>query len=217
MKTGANIGVEVTASREIRPIGRRHRGAFTLIELMVATLIGLVLAGDVVALLYQSAVEQKRGASNVTVEGQAYVLENTIKSCIRSMSANQGITPDYTTGATDSSGNFLGYQTVYLFLSNTNSTGGYTTARIHFNSATGQVMFTPNMANPTNPVIWITNSPTLAVRKLCFSPSLNADGSLNSSLVNVRLQLDDNGASMQNPTNNPASIYRSFSVQMRSN
>lgn len=195
----------------------RRQRAFTLVELTIAVLLGLVLAGDVVALLYQSAVEQNRGAADVGVEGQAYVLQNTITSCIRSMSANQGITPDYTTGVSDSSGNFLGYETVYLFQANPGSAGGYTTAKIHFNPATGHVTYTPNMATPSNRVTWSTNSPTLAVRKLYFSPSLNMDGSLDSSLVNVRLEMDDNGASLQNPTNNPASIYRSFSVQMRSN
>ena len=56
----------------------------------------------------------------------------------------------------------------------------------------------------------------LALRSLCFSTSFNPDGSLNSSLVNVRFQMDDNGASRQNPINNPANIYRTFSIQMRS-
>jgi hypothetical protein len=46
---------------------------------------------------------------------------------------------------------------------------------------------------------------------------LKPDGSPDNSLINVSFQLDDNGASGQNQTNNPASICRTFSVQMRNN
>ena len=46
--------------------------------------------------------------------------------------------------------------------------------------------------------------------------AFNPDGSQDNSLVNVMIQMDDNGYSHQNPINNPASIYRAFSIKMRS-
>jgi hypothetical protein len=61
----------------------------------------------------------------------------------------------------------------------------------------------------------MTNSPTVALTKLYFSTSFNLDGSQNNSLVNVVFQMNDNGFSQQSPINNPASIMRNFSVQMR--
>jgi hypothetical protein len=78
------------------------------------------------------------------------------------------------------------------------------------------VVYTPDVSNPTKQIVWVSNSRTVALRELCFAPSFNPDGSLNSSLVNVRFQMDDNGYAQHNPINNPGNIYRSFSVQMRS-
>jgi prepilin-type N-terminal cleavage/methylation domain-containing protein len=199
---------------QLNPHSPARRQAFTLIELMMASGIGLVFAGAVVALLYQAGVEQRSGLADATVEDKAYTLQENISSCLRIMSSNQGISPDYNTAATDSHGNLLGYQTIYVFLANAN--GSYTTEKIHFDPTTGAVVYTPNGSAPGTTILWMTNSPTVALRQLYFNTSFNPDGSLDSSLVNVRLQMDDNGASRQNVTNNPASIYRSFSVQMRS-
>jgi len=190
-----------------------RRRAFTLVELMVAVGIGAPVAGTVVLLLVQAGVEQRRGLADTTVEESAYVLQAKISSCLRTMSCNQGLTPDYSSSLNDANGNLLGYQTVFVFYSNTN--GSYTTGQIRFVSSSG-VVYTPDVSNPTQQFVWMTNSPTVTLRKLRFSSSYNPDGSLNSSLVNVQFQMDDNGYSHQNPINNPASIYRSFSVQMRS-
>jgi hypothetical protein len=72
------------------------------------------------------------------------------------------------------------------------------------------------MSIPTQQIVWMTNSPTIGLHRLFFNTfSPNPDGSLDSTLVNVCFQMDDNGYSQQNPINNPANIYRSFSVQMR--
>ncbi len=186
--------------------------AFSLIELMMALGIGLVLGGTVILLLLQAAKEQRKGMVNATVEQKAYGLQANITACLRSASANQGITPDYSSGLLDASGNLLGYGTIFVFCP---TNGGYLTGLIQYTRASGRVLYTPNVLTPSTQQLWMTNSQTAALTNLCFSTSFNPDGSKNSSLVNVRFQMDDRGYSQSNPTNNPASIYRSFSVQMR--
>jgi hypothetical protein len=64
-------------------------------------------------------------------------------------------------------------------------------------------------------MLWMTNSAAAVLTELYFSTSFNLDGSQNNSLLNVVFQMNDNGFSRQNPTNNPASLFRNFSVQMR--
>jgi prepilin-type N-terminal cleavage/methylation domain-containing protein len=191
---------------------RLSRRGFTLVELLIAITVGIGLSGTVVLLLVQSATEQRNGLADMTVEEAAYTLEGNITACLRSMSANQGLTPNYGSGLLDTNGNLLGYQSVFLFYP---SNGTYITASISYNPSSGQVLYTSNTSASSTETLWMTNSPTVALTKLYFSTSFNLDGSQNNSLVNVVFQMNDNGFSQQSPINNPASIMRNFSVQMR--
>jgi prepilin-type N-terminal cleavage/methylation domain-containing protein len=191
---------------------RISRRGFTLVELMVATAVGIGLAGTVVFLLLQSVTEQRNGFADTTVEEKAYVLQANITTCLRCMSANYGMSPDNSSSFLDGSGNVLGYKSIFVFYP---TNGAYVTAGINYNSTTGQVTYTPDLSNPSVQSVWMTNSASSALTGLCFSYSQNLDGSQNNSLVNVLFQMNDNGFSQQSTNNNPASIYRSFSVQMR--
>ena len=191
---------------------RFSQGAFTLAELMAATAVGLALSGTVVLLLVQTTTEQRSGFSETTVEEKAYMLEANITTCLRSMSANQGLTINYSSSLI-TNGITNGYQSVSMFLPTTN--GAYMTANISYNSASGQVSYTPNVSTPSIQTVWMSNSSTVMLTELYFNTSYNLDGSQNNSLVNVVFQMNDNGFSQQSPTNNPASIFRNFSVQMR--
>jgi prepilin-type N-terminal cleavage/methylation domain-containing protein len=190
---------------------RISRRAFTLVELLVATALGSVLGGAVLLLLCQTATEQRYGLADMTVEEKAYILQANITACLRSMSANQGMTPDYSSGLYDANGNLLGYQSVFIFYP---TNGTYITGNISYNSSSGQVAFTTNILDSLARMVWMSNSATAALTKFCLSSSFNLDGSKNNSLVNVLFQMNDNGFSQQNPVN-PTSIYRNFSVQMR--
>ena len=163
-------------------------------------------------LLLQASFEQRRGFADTTVEESAYVLQARIASCLRSMSCSGGLTPDTSSEVYAPNGDPLGYQKVTVFHANTNGT--YTAEQISFVS-TNEVIYIPDMSTPTQQIVWMTNSPTIGLHQLFFNTTFNPDGSMNSSLVNVCFQMDDNGYSQQNPTNNPANIYRRFSVQMR--
>jgi prepilin-type N-terminal cleavage/methylation domain-containing protein len=186
--------------------------AYTLVELLVATAVGSIVAGTVLLLLCQTSMEQRSGFADMTVEEKAYLLQANIVSCLRSMSANQGLTPNYTSGLLNSGGNLLGYQSALVF---SPSNGAYTTASITYTAASGQVIFTPDVTAPSTQTVWMSNSLTAVLTEFCMSTSFNLDGSQNSSLVNVLFQMNDNGFSQQGATNNPTSIYRNFSVQMR--
>jgi prepilin-type N-terminal cleavage/methylation domain-containing protein len=186
--------------------------AFTLVELLVATAVGSTVAGAVLLLLCQTATEQRYGFADMTVEEKAYELEADITSCLRCMSANQGMTPVYSTAVAAANGVTLGYQSIDLFYPSTN--GAYITGNISYN-AHGEVIYTSNVLAPSTFVVWMSNSSTAQLTQFYFSSSLNLDGSQNDSLVNVVFQMNDNGFSQQNSNNNPASVLRNFSVQMR--
>jgi prepilin-type N-terminal cleavage/methylation domain-containing protein len=187
------------------------RHAFTLVELMFAISIGLVVAGSAVMLIYQSAREQRRGLAAASVEAKSHLLQSKISACLRSASGNQGITPDYSTKVLDSGGNILGYQTIIVFAP---TNGGYVSGRIRYTAEAGSVVYTPNVATAAEE-LWMTNSASCRLTNFLFNTSFNLDGSINSSLVNVSYLMDDNNYSTANQTNNPASILRSFSIQMR--
>ena len=143
-----------------------RRGGFTLMELMVAFGVGLPLAGAVVLLLLQASFEQRRGFADTTVEESAYVLQARIASCLRSMSCSGGLTPDTSSGVYDPTANLLGYQKVTVFHANTN--GSYTAEQISFVS-TNRVIYIPDMSTPTQQIVWMTNSPTMALHQLFFN------------------------------------------------
>jgi hypothetical protein len=199
-----------TASSQI-PV-RLSRRAFTLVEVLFASFIGMGLAGTVVLLMAQSATEQRDGYADTSVEEQAYTLKANVTSCLRSMSANYGFTPIWATGFFNTNGTLLGYQSIFIFYP---TNGAYNTATIAYNSSTGQVIYTPNVTTPSIQMVWMSNTVSTVLTEFYFTSSLNLDGSQNNSLVNVFFQMNDNGFSMQPTNNNPASIFRNFSVQMR--
>lgn len=190
------------------------RRGFTLAEVLVAAGVGLPLAGAVVLLLVQTSYEQRRGLVDTTVAQSAYVLESRITSCLRSASAQEGLKPVISSATYDSQDILLGYQSVFIFHPKTN--GDDIRGRIQFDPASGAVTYTPDdVKAPATQVVWMTNSPDVALHQLFFNTSFNPDGSLDSSQVRVCFQMDDNGLSQQDPSNDVANIYRSFSVQMR--
>src|SRR5580704_9361658 len=185
------------------------RRGFTLVELMVATTVGIGLCGTVVLMFVQSATEQRNGFADMTVEQAAYSLEANITSCLRSMSATEGLTPNYSSGLLDSGGNLLGYQSVFVFYP---SNGTYIMGSISYDTSSGRVLYTSNTMAASSGTIWMTNSSSVALTELYFTTSYNLDGSQNNSLVNVVFQMNDNGFSQQSVINNPTSIMRNFSV-----
>ncbi len=190
------------------------RRAFTLVELMVAMTVGLILGGTVVYLLVQAAKEQQRGYSDATVEEKAYTLQANIANCLRGMSCAYGVTGSPTNQIVNTNTGYVTWTKIYAFQPNTNGSA-FTTCSISGDPASGAVVYTPNIASPLNTVVWLTNSANVKLVRFWFETTQNFDLSNDNTLVNVVFELNDNGFSNQNATNNIADIYRRFSVQMR--
>jgi prepilin-type N-terminal cleavage/methylation domain-containing protein len=190
------------------------RLAFTLVELMVAMTVGLILGGTVVYLLVQAAKEQQRGYSDTTVEEKAYMLQANIASCLRGMSCAYGITGSPTNQIVNTNTGYTVWTKIYAFQPNTNGTA-FTTCSISGDPVSGAVVYTPNIAVPSSSVVWLTNSANVKLVRFWFENNQNFDLSNDNTLVNVVFELNDNGFSSQNATNNVADIYRRFSIQMR--
>jgi len=193
---------------------RRFARGFTLPEVLVAGSIGVIITGFIMTLLLDSGAEARLGFGVATVEDQAYYLEGQLTRNLRGMSANQGVTPDRSTMCYAGNGAFLGYHGIYAFQLLTNGTS--VTEHIVYDPTHGTVTCVTNTAAAaTSTVIWFTNSANCVVSNLWFNTSVNLDGSDNASLVNVVLEMNDNGYAERNSTNNTAAIYRSFAVQLR--
>ncbi len=195
------------------------RRAFTLVELMFSTTIGLVVSGAVLTLMFQSSREQRLAMVNITVEEKSYMLDAALANILRSVSVNQGVQPDYPSQVKDGAGNLIPYtyQSIFVFSpmpSNTNYPSGYMRGYLQYTPASGLVVYTPDVRFTNNTVL-MSNSPTCRMTNFQFSTSFNLDFSQNNSLVNVSYQMDDNNFTRSSPTNNPASVFRSYSLQMR--
>jgi len=190
---------------------RFSRRAFTLVEMMFALIVGLGLSGTIMLLLVQAATEQKHGYADTTVEEKAYTLKANLTSTLRSMSASYGMSPVWSS-ATYSGATLLGYQSISIWYP---SNGSYTMGSITYYSLNGNVVYTPNVTIPSAQIIWMSNTPTASLTQCYFNTSSNPDSAANNSLVNVVFQMNDNGFSQQGTVNNPTTIFRNFSVQMR--
>ena len=157
---------------------------------MIASAVSLLLLGSVLVLLIQSVKEQRLCLACATVEQKAALLQANICSCLRSNSAGMGVSPDYSTVVNDAHGNLLGYNAIYFFLVNLD--GSSYAQRIGFDPSTGNVNYIPNSASMGASVLWWTNTPTAVLQQLVFNLEQNPDLSPNSSLVSVRLVMNDN-------------------------
>ena len=184
---------------------------------MIALGVGLPVAGAVVLLLVQAALEQRRGLADTTVDENAYILQARVTSCLRSMSCSGGLTTSNAVYDAVTS-KFLGYQTINGFYANPTN-GSFTREQISFNPSSGQAIYTPDMSASANQIVWMTSGQTVALHQLYFNTDDGPDPyslAPNNTLVRVCFEMDDNGYSQQGTTNNLADIKRSFSVQMRS-
>jgi hypothetical protein len=185
---------------------------FTLAELVIASSVGVLIAGTMMFLLIESAAEQYRGISDANVEQASSSLEMQIIQRLRSMSANEGVV--YASPLTNGGSLFPAYRRIIV------ARGPWPTyprEEIRFDNANNCAIHLPNVSAATNQQVLLqANSSAYVLRNLCFFPALKADGTADSSLVNVVIELDDNGSSRRQCTNsNPARVQRTFSVKMR--
>jgi prepilin-type N-terminal cleavage/methylation domain-containing protein len=198
------------------PLSRdRSSRGFTMVELLVASSLAALVAGTAMLLLIQSAKENKRGVADATVEQMSSDLQNKIIQDLRVMSAGEGVI--FSSPATNPSGTILGYQNIIVARG---PAPDYPRQQISFDPGTGRVLYNSNLSSTNAPAILVQTNSRAVVRVLSFSPSLKTDGTADNALVNVLIEMDDNGSSGRFGTshsNNPANVWRSFAVKMRNN
>jgi prepilin-type N-terminal cleavage/methylation domain-containing protein len=188
------------------------RRGFTLIELLVAASVGIMVIGTPIMLLIESAREERRGLADATAEQAAAKLQNQILGYVRAMSAQEGVV--FSVPATDSGGETNGFRSIILARG---PAPDYPREQISFDAGAGRVLYYPNRLLPDTAIVMMQNQSNVVVRQVNFSPSLKMDGTVDNALINVLIQLDDNGCSGRSVMPNPASIWRTFSVRMRNN
>lgn len=189
------------------PKNRRH--GFTLVELLVASSVAAMIAGTAVLLLMQSAIENKRGFADATLEQEASNLQDKIIQILHGMSANEGT---YYYGAAVN-----GYYP-NIIVARGSTLDLFPREQLSFDQGTRRALYNSNFpAAGTTTLLARTNS-NAVVRFLGFSPAFKPDGTVDNSLVGVLIKMDDNGSSGRigaSRSNNPACIWRSFAVRMR--
>jgi hypothetical protein len=193
--------------------GSGARRGFTLVELVVASGVGMLIAGGGMLLLVEASKETYRGMADATVEQAASDLESRIFRCLRSMSASEGVV--YTTPGSVGPGGYQGYQRIIVARG---PTPDYPREELRFDASAAQAVYLPNRSiSSTSQLFMNSRSNVVVLRNLCFFPSFKQDGTPDNSLVNVVVEVDDAGYARRSGSVNPARIQRTFAVKMRNN
>ena len=193
------------------PANPNCRRAFTMLEFLIASGVGALIAGAAILLMVETTKESLRGLADYTVEQQASDLEHKIGRYLRSMSANEGVV-FFTPSA---SGGYPGYCRIIVARG---PAPDFCREELWFDPDTKMVAYRTNRTQTASEqVIMRSRTNVVVLRNLCFFPSLKSDGTLDNSLVNVVFDLDEDGASGRHANTTPARIQRTFAVKMRNN
>ena len=191
----------------------RRSAGFTLPELMVAAVIGLILGGTTMLLLLQSSITNATVFTDVSLDEAANNLQGSLINYLRAMGGGGGAQATvYTniTGAVPPAGLCYCLRVPYQVT----SSGNGVTSQINYDPAVGQITYLPNYATTNGQSILLATNSHVSVGVFGFFPSIkgNGDGTMDLSLVNVTLELIHRSVFPQPKTN---IVWRTFSVRMR--
>lgn len=190
----------------------KWRTGFTLVEVLIASSLGVLVSGAVMVLFLETARENYRALADQGVEHAASLLQDRILAHLRSMSARAGLVYRAPVIQEEVA---VGYRRV------TASRGmppDFPREELQFDSVGGRMLYFKDASNTNSEnatVLLQSKVGSYRLREACFFPSLKIDGTPDNSLVNVILVLDDDGSSRSRPTGNPISVERTFSVRLR--
>lgn len=195
----------------IHPRNHRQTAGFTFPEVLIAAVIGFGVASALLILVTSASWEQRRGLVNAILLREAGSLQDEITRLIRSMSISEGVllgqeNPDQS----QYHRRLIGARGVFPDHPREELRFDPETLSVHWNPD-----FTGGSATETT---LFESTPTVRLRSLDFYLSQKAGFVPDASIVNVRLELDDDGASGQyNPdgTAKVTSVVRTFSVRLR--
>lgn len=185
--------------------GNNLQSAMTLVEVLIASSVGIMVLGALLMLVTVVAKEQRRQMVDSNLQQEANLLEDKITRLVRSMSASQAVIvgEPITAGAPF-------YRKIII-------SQGITPVpreQIAYDSVNRTCIHLANTSAPT--VQDVLNKPTYVavLRNMYFFISEKNDGAPDASAVSVFFQMDDNGSGARKKTN---SVTRSFTATMRNN
>ena len=190
----------------------RTRG-FTLVEVMIASVIALFVVVGVIGIMLQVGVEQRRGAADALLEQQAGLLQDHMTLTLRSMSAREGA--HFTEPVLGAGGTPIGFGRVIVARG---TAPDFPREELRWDRSTGAAIHDPDRAQSGNERVVFDSNVSVVLRHLVFSPSIKPDGSPDASLIHVWMEMDDNAWGNRRTATGVATntvVQRFFSIKMR--
>jgi hypothetical protein len=188
----------------------KRRAGYTLVEVVISGMIGGAVMGMLGLTMLTAAKEQRQAFVQAALEADANLTVDRVAGVLRSMSATASVIfADPVPGSPGC------YRQVIIAQGEPRS---YPRETLIYSPGTGTLTHDPdrNQSGDERPLF---SSSTLAVlREFYFYPSFAADGSSDSTTLNVFLLMDEDGAAgRMNPDGTPKrlAVSRSFAIKMR--
>lgn len=174
-----------------------------LIEILIATTIGITVLGSIFALIAAVAREQRSQLACAYVEQEANLLEDKITRLIRSMSATETVAlSDLVSGSS----------TFYRQVTMARAATPAPRERLAYTANNTTCTYIPNIASGSGYATLNAPTASAVLRNMYFYISEKMDGTPDGSAVTVFFQMDDNGMGQRGKTNK---ITRCFTATMR--
>lgn len=189
---------------------RRRRSGATLVEVLIASTISVGVLGTLMSVFGLAAQEQRRQFVDSILQQEAANLQDQLTRLVRSMRQSESVAfgnPVIESGATV-------YHTVVMARG-----PAPTYPRESLTYTTNYALiYDPNRNTTGGEQTLFTNKTGAVLRKLYFFPSLKPGGIPDSTVLNIWLEMDDDGlARRRGPGGGMTNwtVSRSFTVTMR--
>ncbi len=177
-------------------------------EVMMAASVSVLVVGAILTLVFQMALEQKRGLADGSVQSRAGLVQDRVAQILRSMSATES------TEFVDAvSGNPTFFRRVIVA---TNASSPR--QQLYFDANTGKLYHDPNRNVNGDEVVLFKPDKMTALRDVYFYPALKAGNVLDRATINVVMKFDDDGYSTRRASTNSFKkipVNRYFTVRYR--
>jgi hypothetical protein len=184
--------------------------AFTVAETVIASAIMVLVMGSLAMLFFIMAKEQREVMTDGTLQEKAAVIEDRLSSLLRNMSVSESVL--FTSPLSGSTGFY------YRIIVAKGGAPDYPREEVYFNTNTHSLIYDPNRATSGNEETLFAPDADVTLRRLYFFPSLKTDGTTDSTILNVVMEVDDDGYAQRKNSSGViknTSISRYFSVKLR--
>ncbi len=183
----------------------------TLVEVLFAGTIATGVIGGILVLMLEVAREQQHGLVDATLQQQINRVQDELKGKLQIMSSSESVI--FGDGVIES-----GFQVYRKVIVARGPAPDYPREEIRFQSDNHCIIYDPNRSQTGNEEVLYNSKPASVLRKVWFYPSMKSGGVPDSSILNVWLEMDDNGQSGRtNPdgSRRTNTVVRTYSVKMR--